>query len=59
MDCCFFNFDYCNFCKKIVNNDIYYYNINGKGKHQNKIICQDCIEFKILKGLSYKINNKN
>ena len=55
MDCFFFNLDYCNFCNKNVNNDIYYYHIQGKGKHQNKIICQDCLEFKVLKGLSSKV----
>ena len=49
MDCCFpYLFDRCSFCNKFLVYQIYYFTIHGKGKHQNKFICIDCLTPKLI-----------
>ena len=59
MDCCFpyetSYRKYCNFCNYKINSlKKYYFIIQGPGKHNDKIICSDCLEYKLLKGIDYK-----
>ncbi len=52
MDTCFPCHDYsiyCNFCKKKIKDyKEYYFIVQGPGKHDDKVICMSCLEYKIL-----------
>ena len=56
MDCCFpykiTYVKYCKFCNYKINpSKKYYFIIQGPGKHDDKIICSECLEDKIIKGI--------